>query len=457
MVSTVGISGGSIDVASLVSQLMAVERQPLTRLQQRETQIQSRLSAYGRVQSALSTLESALAALARSTTFTPAKTGVSGDAVTATATGSAPTGSYSLAVTQLARAQSTVSVQVATSTTPIGSGTLTLRDGSGAVLTTLAIGAGGGTLAEIRDAVNRAGVGVRASLVGDGGQVRLVLNGSATGNAGAFTVEVDGALTALGFTTPQAAADASYSINGLSLTSPSNVITDAIEGVTLQLSKAPPTGSTPGSSVDAVVSVGTDEDAVAKSVQAFIDAYNEVDKLIASMIKFDPTTRTAAVLNGESALRQVQSQMRAMLRGSVSGAVGDFARLSEVGVTVQTDGSLKLDESKLRSAAATPSKLARLFANESALAEEDGLGVRMRATVKTLLDPDGVIDSRQDGLQASIRALDQQQDRMEARLAQVEQRLRQQYAALDALLTSRQSQSNALANALAGLPKLSSD
>lgn len=456
MLSTVGIGGGSIDVASLVSQLMEVERQPLKRLQTRETEVQSRLSAYGRVQSALGTLQSALDALSRRASFNPAKTTVTGDAVTATAAGTAPAGNYSVAVSQLARAQSTVSAQVATATTAIGSGNITLRDSGGAVLTTLAIGAGGGTLAEIRDSINAAGVGVRASLVGDGGQVRLVLNSTATGSAGAFSVEADGALTALAFTTPQAASDASYSVNGLPLTSSSNVITDAIEGVTLQLAKAPPAGSPLGSTVEAVVTVGTDVDAVVKSVQAFVTAYNDADKLITSLTKYDPTTRTGAVLNGESTLRQAQAQLRGMLRSSISGTATDLARLSDSGVTVQTDGSLKLDETVLRNAAAAPNKLARLFANDSAVAEEDGLGLRMVATVRLILDPQGVIDSRQSGLRASIRALDVQQERMEARLSQVELRLRKQYSALDALLTSRQSQSNALANALAGLPSVAS-
>jgi flagellar hook-associated protein 2 len=456
-VSTISISGGSIDVATLVSQLMAVERQPLTRLESRESEIQSRLSAYGRVQSALSTLDSAVAALARATTFSPAKAAVSGEGATATATGTAPTGTYSIAVSQLARAQSTVSAQVATATTAIGSGTLTLRDGGGAVLAALSIGAtGDGTLAEIRDSINAAGVGVRASLVGDGGQVRLVLNSSATGAASAFTVEADGALTALGFSTVQTARDASYSVNGLALTSSSNVISDAIEGVTLSLAKAPPDGSPVGTTVDALITVGSDADEVVKSVQAFVTAYNEVDKLVASLTKYDPTTRTAALLNGESALRQVQSQLRGMLRGAVSGGTGDYARLYEVGITVQTDGSLKLDESRLRTAAAEPAKLARLFANDSALADEDGLALRMQSTVKSLLDANGVLDSRQSGLKATIRTLDQQQERMEARLAQIEIRLRQQYSALDALLTTRQSQSTALANALAGLPSNSS-
>jgi flagellar hook-associated protein 2 len=454
-VSTISISGGSLDVATLVSQLMTVERQPLSRLESKENQLQARLSAYGRVQSALSTLQSALATLSRAGSFTPSTAVVSGSAAGASATSAAPSGSYSIAVSQLARGQSTVSLQVATSTTAIGSGTLTLRDAEGAELAALPI-AVGGTLADIRDAVNGANVGVRASLVGDGGQVRLVLNSTTTGAAAGFTAEASGDLAALGFSTVQTARDASFSVNGLTLTSASNVVTDAIEGVTLSLAQAPPEGATPGTTVDALVTVTTDTDAVVSAMSAFVKAYNDADALITSFTKYDATTRTAALLNGESALRSVQAQMRAMLRASVDAASGDYTRLSEVGVSVQTDGTLKLDETSLRGAASDPAKLARFFTTDTGIAAEDGLALQMYATVSSLLGANGVIDSRQSGIKSSIRTLDQQQERMEARLVMIQKRLTAQYASLDALMTTRQSQSIALANALAGLPNLSS-
>jgi flagellar hook-associated protein 2 len=450
-VATISSGGGSIDVATLVSQLMAVERQPLARLQTRETEVQSRLSAFGRVQSAASTLESALAALTRPATFVPATASASGEAATASAVGSAPTGTYAVSVSQLARGQSTVSTQVASASTVLGAGSLTLRDASGTALTTITIGADG-TLASVRDAINGAGVGVRASLVGDGGQVRLVLNSAATGTASAFTADAGGALATLGFATPQTARDASFSVNGLALTSATNVVTDAIEGVTLSLVKAPPEGSAPGTTVDSQVTVANDTNAVVKSVQAFVTAYNDLEKLVVSLTKFDPTTRSAAVLNGESALRQMQSQLRGILRGTVSGAGGDLTRLADIGITAQTDGTLALDQTRLTAAAATPARVTRLFANDGATDAEDGFALRLRASVKSMIDSGGVLESRQSGLKSTIKTLDQQQERMEARLAMVQQRLTAQYSALDALVTTRQSQSSALANALSSLP-----
>jgi flagellar hook-associated protein 2 len=141
----------------------------------------------------------------------------------------------------------------------------------------------------------------------------------------------------------------------------------------------------------------------------------------------------------------------------MNAAAGDFTRLNDIGISVQADGTLKLDEAKLGDLAeADPAKLARLFTSTSPTEAEQGFAVRLGAAVKASIGPDGTLDSRLNGLRASISSLDQQQERMQARLDFIEQRLRRQYSQLDALLTTSQSQSNALANALAGLPSVQS-
>jgi flagellar hook-associated protein 2 len=296
---------------------------------------------------------------------------------------------------------------------------------------------------------------VRASLVGDSGQVRLVLISKETGAANAFQVEADAGLAALAFSTQQNAQDAIFSVNGLTLSSSSNVIRDAIQGVTLTLTKAPPAGSPPDTTVDGEVAVEPDSEKIETAVQEFVKAYNDLGKLVAELTKYDPNTKTAAILNGESVLRRIQFQVSGLVRDTMTVAAGDFSRLSQIGISVQADGTLKLDEGKLGElAAADPTKLSRLFTATSAVEAEQGFAVRLRTVVKAIIEPEGTLESRQEGLRASIRTLDQQQERMEARLALIESRLRRQYSQLDALLTGRQSQSNALANALAGLPTL---
>jgi flagellar hook-associated protein 2 len=201
------------------------------------------------------------------------------------------------------------------------------------------------------------------------------------------------------------------------------------------------------------VVVETDSDKIAGAVKEFVKSYNDVEKLIAELTKYDPNSKTAAVLNGESVMRQVQSQIRAVARGSMSVASGEFSRLSEVGITLSADGSLKLDETKLADlAAADPARLARLFTTTSDVESAQGFAVRLRARVKAIIEPAGTLESRQEGLRASIKTLDQQQERMQARLVLIEDRLRRQYSQLDALMTTSQSRSSALASALAGLP-----
>lgn len=454
---TISGSGSMIDVNGLVTALMKVERQPLARLESREAAIQSRLSAFGRVQSALSSLESSLAKLALGTTFTAGAATTTGEGVAAAVGGTPANGRYAISITQLARVQSSASAPVATATTDIGSGTVTIRNHDGStVLGTFIVGDNGtGTLTELRDEINGANIGVRASLVNDAGQVRLVLNAAETGVAKAFQVETDAGLAALAFETKQAALDARYSINGLALTSSSNVIKDAIEGLTLTLTKAPPAGSPPGTTVDGEVVVSTDTAGIKAAVQEFVKAYNDFDKLVGELTKYDPNTKSAAILNGEGVMRQLQNQVRSLARGVMTAASGDFTRLSDIGIAVQTDGTLKLDESKFDGIVnADPAKVARLLSKTSNTEAEQGFAVRLRAAAKSFISPNGALDARQKGLRESIRSLDQQQERMEARLSLVEARLRRQYSQLDALLATSQSQSNALANALSGLPSL---
>lgn len=453
--ATSGISGGAIDVGALVSQLMTIERKPLVALQQRETQIQSRLTALGRVKSALDALKTAADALRQAGTFSAAKATASGEGASAAVSGTPQLGSYAVSVTQLARGQSNASAAFASATADVGSGTLTLRSADGAtVLATINVGdSGTGTLTEIRDEINAANIGVRASLVNDGGQTRLVLNSRQTGAANGFQIEVDAGLAGLAFTQNQAAQDALFSINGLALTSLSNTVKDAVEGLTLTLAKAPPAGSPAGTTVDAEITVAQDVDAVRKSVEDFVKAYNEVEKLIAELTRYDPNTKTAAVLNGESLLRQVQNGVRSIVRATMTAAAGDYTRLSEVGLEIQRDGTLKLNEKRFGEAlAADSAKVTRLFAATSTVEAEQGFAVRLRARIDAIAGVDGSLKAREDGLRASIRTLDQQQERLEARLATIEKRLITQYSKLDALVSSRQQQSLALGNALAGLP-----
>jgi len=453
--TTSAVGSGAIDVNGLVSQLMTIEQRPLVALQQRESQVQAQLTAFGQIQSAVSSFQDAVNGLRLGSAFSSATATVSGEGVSATAGTGASTGRFAVSVTQLARGQSMASAAVATADTAIGSGTLTIRSADGStVLATLSIGtSGAGTLSEVRDKINAAGIAVKASLVNDGGQERLVLNSSKTGVANGYQVSADAGLTGLTLATTQVPQDAAYSVNGLALTSADNTVTGAVPGVTLTLTKQPPVGSPPGTTVDAEVDVGLDMAAVTTAAQKFVTAYNALNTLTRNLTKYDPTTKTAAVLNGESVVRRLQTQVRSLVTGAkTGGAATDLTRLSQVGIAIQRDGSLALDTTKFTDAlAADPSKVATLFTATSTNDTDKGFAVRMSEQLGSILGPDGLLDARTQGLQSTIRSMDKQQVDMQARLDLTQQRLRAQYSALDALVSTRQEQSNALANALAGL------
>jgi flagellar hook-associated protein 2 len=454
MATTAGISGGALDVASLVSQIMSIERRPLEALQNREAAIQSRLSAYGRLQSAFDSLRSAAAKLATSSQYGLTTAKASGEAAAATGGADGVPGRYAVSVTALARVQSSAAQGIDPATV-FGAGSLQItRNGT---TTPFSVGGPGEptTLAGLRDAINAsADLGVRASLVNDGALTRLVLNSRSTGAANAFTIGTAGSLTQLSFGELQPAQDAAFSVNGLALTSSTNEITGVIDGVTLSLAKAPPAGAAPGTTVDGEVVVERDVAGVRAGVEAFVKSYNDVQKLIADLSKYDPATKTAAVLNSETLLRQTQSGLRGIIGSAMTPAVGsDFTRLSEVGVEVQGDGTLALNATRFDAAfSADAGKVERLFTHATGTGTQLGFAQRMLAQVRLVADPSGALDQRQSALRDSIKRLDAQQEQLEVRLVLTQQRLTRQYSALDALVASRQQQSNALANALAGLP-----
>jgi flagellar hook-associated protein 2 len=484
--SSVGGSSG-IDVNGIVSQLMTLERRPLQALTQQEAQITSRIAAYARVQGAVSSLQIAAATLAKTATFGGLRASVAGDGATAAVTDSskAAVGSYNLKVSALASSQSLASQAFAAGTT-LGTGTLTIELGSlaggvftptaGGAATPIVIDSGNNTLAGVRDAINAAKLGVSAGLVTDNNGTRLTVVAGDTGIANTIRITVadddgdnsngaglsllsfdptvalpPGQTTATGrqLIQTRAAADASFEINGLALTASSNKVTGAIEGVSLDLRKA---------STDTVSTIVVDRDnATARAaIDGFVKAYNDFDKLIREVTSYDTANRRGAILNGDSAVRALQSQVRTLVRGAMTAAPGDYTNLSAIGIEAGRDGVLSVNAGRLDSALNDPGRLSRLFTTTSTTATAQGFAVQLQALATAVTDVDGLLPARTKSLQSQISQLDKQQDRYNVRLDLIEQRLRKQYAALDAQLQTSQGTSNALAGALRQLPSSSS-
>lgn len=377
----------NLDVDALVGKLVALERAPLDRLEEKTKATGARVSAFGALKGLLAAFQSTLEGLGDANLG--ALSVATGDASIARASarpGAAP-GTHTLEVERLAQAHRIHSAAFGATTDAVGTGSLAFSFGTwdGAAFiadparppATVAIAAGQSTLAGVRDAVNAAGIGVTAAIVNDGSGQRLVFASARAGAASSLKVTVaddDGAhgdlagLSRLAFdpaaaagagrnlTQSAAAQDARFVLDGLAMTRASNTVADALEGVTLELGRG-----APGSPV--TVSVTRDAAAAQAAVESFVKGYNDLRKALAAWGRADPAGGSTGALAGESVLRLIESRLRAVVSHPPAGLDGSFTALSQAGVRLGSDGLLSLDGERLRAAlAADPDGVRRLFA-----------------------------------------------------------------------------------------------
>lgn len=472
-ISSAGIGSG-LDVNGIVTQLVALERKPINQLQAAANKLQTQLSSFGKLQAAMAKVRDAASTLTRSATWSPTKGSSSDSSAVVVTTGiSSPPGNYSVSVSQLAAAQSVVAATKASSSEVVGQGTLHIELGTwgtagknvkftpkaGTTPVDITIGPGGDSLASIRDSINAAGAGVVASIVNDATGARLVIRSAESGVENAFRITVTDSdkkhtdasgLSALAYdpsagvtqmTQTVAAADASATINGLPITSASNTLADVIDGLTLQL------GATTTTPVEVAVTV--DKDAVRKSIDEFVTAYNDLATQLGELTKYDAASKAAGALQGDRAAVNLQMQLRSLIAGT-SGASSVFARLADIGLDPQSDGKLKVTGSKLDAAMGQLAELQKLFADsDPAQPANDGFAARLRAFGDLALGAEGSLTTRQDGLRERIDRNKDRQAQLEDRVAQVEKRLRAQYTALDAQMAQLTGLSNYVTQQLA--------
>ncbi len=372
-VSTIG-AGSGLPLDDLLTKLMAAESQPLTLMAQKEASYQAKLTAYGTLSGALSAFQTAMTSLGKSSTFDNLQTTVADKTIlSGTASTKAATGNYQIKVSQLAQAHSISTAGQTSKTALIGSGTPTtltfqfgsisggtLTDGvySGATFTqdaqqatgTVTIKNGDNSLQGIRDAVNAANIGVTATLVSNGSSApdHLVFTSNKTGAISSMKIDVDGdpALQSLLGYDPagtqsmkqnSAAQNTQLTVNGFFVDSPTNEVKEAIQGVTLNVSKIG----------DTTMSIAKDTAAVETNVKAFIKAYNDLTATIKKLTAYDATTKTGGLLVGDSTARTIQEQLSKTLSASLEGLSNTNMSLPQIGVTVQRDGTLALDSTKL--------------------------------------------------------------------------------------------------------------
>ncbi|ODP31178.1 flagellar filament capping protein FliD [Pandoraea sp. ISTKB] len=395
-ISSPGIGSG-LDVNALVKSLMTPATNKLTLLQNQEAAYNTKLSAIGQLQSALSAFQTSLGTLSSAAQFLQVAAAVGDNTILqATADSTANVSQYSINVTQLAQAQSLTTTGFSSQTSTIGTGastkvTITLGTITGGTLTdgkytgasfaanassspiNLTIDSSNNSLTGIRDAINAQNGDAVATIVNDGSGTpyRLVLTSKTTGQNMSMKIDVaaggDPTVTNLlandptgtqNLTQTSAAQNANLTINGLAVTSATNTVTKSVTGVTLTLSK---TGST-------TVTTSRNTSAVTQAVQSFATAYNTLQTTIGKLTAFDSAGNGAnnGPLIGDSTVQLVQNRLTQILNGKLPG-VGStgLASLAQVGVGFNKDGTLSVDTTALNKAMSSPNgfnALASLFA-----------------------------------------------------------------------------------------------
>jgi len=439
-ISSLGIGSG-LDLSGLVDQLLAAERQPKQqRLDNREADIQARLSAYGSMRSNLITLETAMNRLAGMDEGRTASSSDSGR-LGVVASETASPDRYTIQINQLASAQSLASQGVADADTALGTGTLTLAVGDGEAVN-ITIDSSNNTLRGVRDAINQANAGAQASIVNDGSGARLVLTSGQTGAANTISLTVNDGdgnntdmsglsrLASSNMEETSAAGDAQVVINGLTVTSATNTLDNTIEGMSFDLK-----GTTePGSNI--TVEVGQDREAIRNRMTAFIEAYNTVIDQVNELTKYNPETREAALMLGDSTVRGIRSRLSAGLSQAGGSVGGPFTHLVNLGVNSDETGKLSLDTGAFNRA------MDRDLPNVVSLLNDVAGG--MSSTVRGFTEIGGLLDVRTDGLRNGIGDIARQREQLDVRMASMEARLVRQFGAMDALVGQLQNTSQYL-------------
>jgi flagellar hook-associated protein 2 len=455
-ITSTGIGSG-LDVESIITKLVALEKQPLTTLQLKAAVIQTQISDYSQVKSLVSTLSDAASKITLDSGWNSVNISSSSSAVTASVTGYASATSFSVGVSQLAKVQSVASTAVTAGAALGASGTLTLQTGTWQSDNSFTAGSAASvsvavvatdTMAQIATKINNSGAGLIATVLTDTTGDRLMLRSSSTGAAAGFRVlaaDGDGnntdssGLSKLGFdlsattaygmaaNTHQTGQDAKATINGISVSSATNSFTGVIAGLTINVSAV--------TTSDAQVSGTIDKSTLTTNIQAFVDAYNAVNKYLADATAYDDATKKSGDLQGDSTAVGLRNSLRSiMVSGtgtSVTNGSGTYSRLSEIGISLGQDGNFTVDATKLGTALNTPDNVKALFAQKNTDVSTNGIARKVKTFADGLLSFDGGLNNKSDALAAAVKRNTTDQDTITTRAASVEKRLRTTYTALD--------------------------
>ncbi|UTJ45857.1 flagellar filament capping protein FliD [Atlantibacter subterranea] len=469
-ISSLGI-GANLPLDTLLTNLTTAEKARLTPITQQQSANTARLTAYGTLKSALEKFQTANATLNNADVFkSTTASSSSADLTVSTSAGAAP-GRYTISVTQLAQAQSlTTTKDIASSKTAQGDTSVTERKlvinqqpGREKPLE-ITLTSEQTSLEGMRDAINNADSGVSASIVKlKDEKYQLVLTSTDSGLDNKMTVSVegddtlnavigyDGTEKAGGIKQLVEAKNALLTVNNIAIERGSNTITDAPEGVTLTLSKEVS---------NVTVSVQKSNEQSKAAIKGWVDAYNSLIDTFNSLTKYtavdagaDAQDNSNGALLGDTVVRSIQTGLRGLFtQGDGASA---YKTLTEIGITSDgATGKLKIDDTKLNKALTENSSSVRLLLVGDG--KETGITTKMASNIKEYLADDGIIDSAQDSINATLKKLTKQYLATSESIDATVARYKAQFTQLDTMMSKLNSTSSYLSQQFTAMSNSSS-
>lgn len=439
-ISSLGVGSG-LDLNGLLDQLQEAEQEKLVPIQQQQVDQKTQISAYGKLQSSLSEVQSSASDLNDPELFNSVTSNVEGESAEAAATPDAPPGRYDVEVQQLATASS-IATQGVDEETVLNANTeasldVTLNDGTAQNIKVEA----DSTLSDVRDAINASDAGVSASVVFDGSQSRLAIASESMGaEAGIDSVTFNGLDgMALDDGTEIQGKDAKLDVNGVAITSDSNQVEEAIQGTTLSLTD---TG-------ESTVTVARDDESIRGAITGFVDSYNDMKSTTADLTSFsseDGETQAGDLL-GDSTTRMAESRLRSTMTESVG--EGGLQTLEDVGISMNVDGELEVDDEQLDEALSTqPGAVQTLFSGTD---ESAGIAGRVEEELDTMLGENGMVEGAVTGAENQMDRLEERYSSMEDSIATTVDRYRTQFQELDSMVSEMNQTSDYLTQQLSAM------
>lgn len=450
-ISSLGIGSG-LQLNDILDSLTTAEKASLKPISTQQSAYTAKLSAYGTLKSALTTFQTANTALSKADLFSASKASTASTSFSATTSAGAVAGKYSINVTQLASAQTLTAGVQSDNKTAIASAdsTITFQPaGADAKPVTITLAAGDSSLTGIRDAINKADAGVTASIIKTGeGAYRLSMTSTKTGADQAMTISVSGdsalesylATSGGNLTESVAAKNAELTVNNVAIESSSNNISDALEGITLNLSAVTAGNQT--------LTITEDREKASTAISAWVDAYNALQDSFTSLTKYTEVEAGAetqdsknGALLGDSTLRTIQTQMKGLLTNSDSAST--YKTLAQIGVTSNpTSGKLELDKTKLDAALAKdPDGVKEMIIGDG---KATGITTQIDTNITGWLSKTGILQAATDGVSKTLNNLTESYNAASKRIDATIARYKTQFTALDQMMSKLNSTSDYL-------------